>query len=253
MEKVVAIIQAHMSSSRLPGKVMLDLCGEPVLYRMIERLRLCKNLDRIVVATSKMECDDVLIEACEKWGVSTFRGSNNDVLNRFWGTTQAYPAEAYVRLTSDCPAIDPFALDELIQFFWDNTSRYVAVEPKTHIGGCLSFEMFTAELMKENYENATEGYEHEHVTPYMYTKQPSVLRKSYRYNGENYGVSLDTPEDYEIITSIFKALYDPKKPFTTDDVIDYLDRHPEIKELNQDVVRKHFTECSYDSFDDKEA
>ena len=251
-KKVVAIIQAHMSSSRLPGKVLKDLCGMPSLYRMVERVRQCRNVDEIVVATSRMKCDDEIIQACEQWGVSTFRGNDRDVLARFWGTTQAYPAEAYVRLTSDCPAIDPVGLDALIQFFWEHTYRYVGVEHQTHVPGCESYEIFTAELMKETYENATEGYEHEHVTPYMYTKQPSVYRKPCRFEGSRYQVSMDTPEDYALIKCVFEALYNPDKHFTTEDVVKYLDAHPEVWELNAKIQHKHYTQCSYDSFEDKE-
>lgn len=251
-KRIVAIIQAHMSSSRLPGKVMKDLCGMPSLYRMVERLRYCKNVDEIVVATSKLKCDDEIIEACEKWGVSTFRGNDRDVLLRFWGTTQAYPADAYVRLTSDCPAIDPYGLDALIQCFWEHSERYVGVESSRHVPGCESYEVFTADLMKETYENATEGYEHEHVTPYMYTRQPSIYRMPCKFEGSKYQVSMDTPEDYALIKSVFEALYNPEKPFSTENVVKYLDEHPEVNDLNKGIIYKHFTQCSYDSFEDKE-
>ena len=251
-KKIVAIIQAHMGSSRLPGKIMRDLCGMPALYRMIERVRLCKNVDEIVVATSRMKCDDEIVEACEKWGVSTFRGSDHDVLARYWGATQAYPAEGYVRLTSDCPAIDPWGLDALITFFWEHTYGYVSVELEEHIDGCWSYEIFTAELMNETYEKAEEGYEREHVTPYMYTKQDSWYRVPCRFDGSGYRVTLDTPEDYALIKSVFEALY-PKNPcFTVDDIVAYLDAHPEVCGINADITAKHFTQCSYDSFDDEE-
>ena len=247
--KVVAIIQAHMSSSRLPGKVMLDLCGEPALFRMIERVRHCKNIDGIVVATSQMECDDVLVEACEKWGISTFRGSNNDVLARFYGTTQAYPASAYVRLTSDCPVIDYQGLDEMIQFYWDHDYRYVSVVMEDHLDGCWSYEIFTADLMKETYENATEGYEREHVTPYMYTRQPSMYRIPNKFDGSKYRATLDTPQDYALIKNVYEALYQPGNWFTTEDVVKYLDTYSEVNELNANITTKHYTVCSYDNFD----
>ena len=248
-KKVVAIIQAHMSSSRLPGKVMKDLCGMPALYRMIERLRYCKNLDEIVVATSWMECDDVIVESCEQWGVSTFRGSNNDVLARFWGTVQAYPSEAYVRLTSDCPAIEAEGLDNLIQFFWDHDYRYVNMVRETHFPGCWSYEIFAADLMKETYENATEGYEREHVTPYMYTRQKSMYSMPCPFDASKYQVSVDTPEDYAVVKNFFEALYPSNPRFTAVDIAKYLDAHPEVYEINTNIRHKHFTECSYDNFD----
>ena len=247
MNKVVAIIQAHMSSSRLPGKVLLDLCGEPALYRMIERVRHCKYIDEIVVATSKMSCDDVLIEACEKWGVSTFRGSNNDVLARYWDTTQAYPADIYVRLTSDNPLIDPTHVDETIRYFLEHDYRYVR-GAGVHSDDMFC-EVFSAELMKETVENATEGYEREHVTPYMYTRQENYHVVCVDWDQEKYRLDLDTLEDYELIKKVYGALYQPGNRFTLEQIIAYLDAHPEVRELNSEIVQKHYTVCSYDNFD----
>ena len=246
--KVVAIIQAHMSSSRLPNKIMLDLCGMPALYRMIERIRQAKNIDQIVVATSTMACDDVLIDACKEWGVDTFRGSDHDVLERYWGATQAYPAGTYIRLTADEPLMDPAYLDKKIQFFWDNDYRYVTGNEQ-ELAGTMHCEVFTAELMQETYENATEGYEHEHVTPYMYTRQDSWFAVPSRYDGLNYRLELDTPEDYEVLKAVYEALYQPGNRFNTKQIVEFLEAHPEIASINSEIVQKHFTECSYDSFE----
>ena len=249
--KVVAIIQAHMSSSRLPGKIMKDLCGEPALYRMIERVRQAKNIDNVVVATSTLACDDVIIEACEKWGVDTFRGSDHDVLERYWGATQAYPAGTYVRLTSDTPLMDPAYLDKRIQYFWDNDYRYVTGDER-QLEGTMHCEVFTYELMKETHDNATEGYEHEHVTPYMYTRQDSWHAMTSKYVGIQYRLDLDTPEDYEVIKAVYEALYQPGNQFNTKQIVEFLDAHPEISAINSEIVQKPYTYCSYDSFEDKE-
>ena len=249
-KKVVAIIQAHMSSSRLPGKIMKDLCGMPALYRMIERVRHCKNIDEIVVATSKMECDDELVDICAEWGVPTFRGSNNDVLARFWGTAQAYPADTYVRLTSDCPAVDFEAIDNAIEFYWEHEYKFVGPVMATHVDGCESYEVFSGELLKETYENAVEGYEREHVTPYMFTKQESWYRIPSDMDGSAYGVTLDTPEDYALIKAVYEALYQPGNNFKTADVVAFLDAHPEVLAINSEIVRKAYTVCSYDNFDE---
>lgn len=235
-KKIVAIIQAHMSSSRLPGKVMKDLCGEPALYRMIERVRHSKLIDEIVIATSTLPCDDILIENCQKWGVATFRGSDSDVLSRYWGAAQAYPAEIYMRLTSDCPLIDPDQLDDTIRYFLDNGYRYVHGDGKQP--GGIGGEVFTAELMKEAAEKSTEGYEHEHVTPYMYWKQDSVGEVPTKRNGSMYRITLDTPEDYEVIRLVYEALYQPGNHFTLDDILDFLDAHPEVAAINSMIVQK---------------
>lgn len=240
--KVVAIIQAHMSSSRLPGKVLKDLCGEPALYRMIERVRQCKLIDEIVIATSTMECDDILIEKCQQWGVKTFRGSNDDVLSRYWGAAQAYPSDYYARLTSDCPLFDADIMDRIIQFFFDNDYRYVApaLDPDQHYnlynGG--GGEVFTAELLQEAYENATMPYEHEHVTPYMYYTNESKGQFPYERDESGYRMTLDTPEDYAVIKAIYEALYQPGNTFTLDEMLAFLDAHPEIMAINSDIQQK---------------
>ena len=234
--RVVAIIQAHMSSTRLPGKIMKDLCGESALYRMIERVRHCKRIDEIVVATSTLPCDDIIIEKCNAWGVSTYRGSDSDVLSRYWGAAQAYPADTYVRLTSDCPLIDPDQLDEAIDYFFDNGYRYVHGDGK--LPGGIGGEVFTAELMKEAAEKSTEPYEHEHVTPYMYWKQDSVGKVPSKRDGSMYRITLDTPEDYEVIKRVYEALYQPGNRFTLDEIMDYLEAHPEVCAINSMIVQK---------------
>ena len=240
--KVTAIIQAHMSSSRLPGKIMKDFCGEPALYRMLERVRQCKLIDEIVIATSTMDCDDIIIECCEKWGVKTFRGSNDDVLARYWGAAQAYPSDYYARLTSDCPLFDAGVMDRIIQFFFDNDYRYVSssLDPDGHINLCngMGGEVFTAELLKEAYEKSTMPYEHEHVTPYMYYTNTSKGAFPYERDESAYRLTLDTPEDYEVIKLVYDALYQPGNTFTLDEMIAYLDEHPEILAINSHIQQK---------------
>ena len=154
MRKVIAIIQAHMSSSRLPGKIMKPFCGEPALYRLIERIRQSELLSDFVIATSTLPCDDIIVEKCDEWGVHTFRGSDSDVLARYWGAAQKYPADAYVRITSDCPCFDARWADKTIQYFLDNDYRYVSnavndMKPTIPMG--FGLEVFEASLLDEAY------------------------------------------------------------------------------------------------------
>ena len=239
--KITAIIQAHMSSSRLPGKVMKDLCGEPALYRMIERLRHCKNIDEIVLATTTMECDDIIVEYCEKWGVKIFRGSNDDVLSRYYGASQQYPSEYYARLTSDNPLVDPGVIDSMVEFFFAHNYRYVsASNGKLCLG--MACELFTAELLDEAYHKATVPYEHEHVTPYMYLTNQSKGVFPYERDESAYRLTMDTPEDYEVIRLVYEALYQPGNHFTLNDIVAYLETHPEISAINSTVKQKKLGE-----------
>lgn len=242
---VIAIIQAHMSSTRLPGKIMKDFCGQPALYRMIERVRQSKLLDDIVIATSTLPCDDVIVEKCKEWGVHTFRGSDSDVLSRYWGAAKMYPADVYVRMTSDCPLIDAGWADKTIQFFLDHDYRYVSnavkdMKPTIPMG--MGLEVFEASLLNEAYHNATEHFEHEHVTPYMYWKQTSLGAIPYTEDAHHFRITLDTQEDYEVISAVYDALYQAGNTFTIDDIIQFLKAHPEIVAINAGVYQKKATD-----------
>lgn len=232
----MAIIQARMGSSRLPGKILKDMSGKPALYRMLERVKQSKYIDEVVIATSVEPWDDPLVEICESWGVKTFRGSNSDVLSRYWGAAQMYPAELYVRLTSDCPVIDPAVIDEIIEFFLNNNYRYASGSEKLPNG--IGAEVFTAELLQEAAEKSTEGYEHEHVTPYMYWKQPSVGYCPLEKDLSMYRITLDTQEDYEVLSKIYDALYTPGNKFTMAEIIDYLDNNPDVFAINSTIHQK---------------
>jgi len=240
--KVTVIIQAHMASTRLPGKILKDLHGEPVLYRVIERVRHSKRIDNIVIATSLMDCDDAIIEACDKWGVKTFRGSNDDVLARFWGAAQEFPSDYYVRMTSDCPLIEPSILDRAIQFFFDNNYKYVSysLDPDAHynLADGMGIEVFTPDLLDEAYHNATLPYEREHVSPYMYYTNESKGLCPYDRDESAYRLSLDTPADYKLICTVYDALYQPGNRFTLDEVLAYLDANPDVYAINADIQQK---------------
>lgn len=240
-KRIVGIIQAHMSSTRLPGKIMKDICGMPELYRMLERVKKSVLLDDIVIATSDLPCDDILIEKCTEWGYHTYRGSDSDVLARYYGAAQMYPADVYVRMTSDCPLLDARYVDATIGYFLKNDFRYVSNAndhvPSTFPLG-MGCEVFTAELLEEDFRNATEHYEHEHVTPYMYWKQDSIGAYSYQENVSNFRITLDTPEDYEVISRVYNALYRPGNFFTLEEIVDYLKKNPDVAAINSMIVQK---------------
>lgn len=237
---IVAIIQAHMSSTRLPGKILMDMNGKPLLYRVIERARQSKYLTDVVIATSTLPCDDQIEQVCGEWGVHVFRGSDDDVLERYWGAAQAYPAEVYVRLTSDNPLIDPRQIDDAIEFFLTHDYRYVHTDGQLPLG--TGEEIFEAALMREAAENSTEHYEHEHVTPYMYWKQDSVGEVPSKRPAPQYRVTVDTPEDYQVVSAVYQALCNENNDFSLDEVIDFLDAHPEIAAINSKIVQKKATD-----------
>ena len=231
---VIAIIQAHMSSTRLPNKIMLDLHGKPELYRVLERVKKSKYLDDIVVATSDLPCDDIIANSCKEWGIHSFRGSDSDVLSRFYGAAMLFPADAYMRLTSDNPISDPDEIDHEIEYFFNSGLRHVRGD-YTHLPHGIGEEVFTAELLQEAYEKATEPFEHEHVTPYMYRNQSSTGIVPTDMDDADIRVTMDTENDYRLLCAIYDHLYSPNRTFTLDEAVSFIRSHPEILEINSMV------------------
>jgi len=173
--KIVAIIQARMGSTRLPGKVLMDLGGETVLARVLGRLQRAIMIDEIVVATIDSAADDAIIRECQRLEVSCFRGSEDDVLDRYYQAARMFAAEVVVRITSDCPVIDPDLVDETIGTFQVQCGDYCSNSfPRTYPRG-LDTEVFTMNALEQAWHNARRLYEREHVTPYLY-EHPELFR-----------------------------------------------------------------------------
>ena len=189
-----------------------------------------------VIATSDLSCDDIIVEKCKEWGTHYYRGSDSDVLSRYWGAAQEFPSDVYFRITSDNPLNDPEFLDAMLEYFEKEKCRYLGGNGKNPLG--IGGEVFTAELLEEAYNNSTEDYEHEHVTPYMYWKQDSIARFPYEPDHSKYRLTMDTPEDYELIKNVYAALYNDDNSFTLKEIIEFLDKHPEITAINGSIQQK---------------
>lgn len=231
-----------MGSTRLPGKVMLDLCGKPVIWHVIDRLRRSKMINNIVVATTDLPEDTQIYEVVRSWGVNVFRGSSDNVLSRYYHAAKAYPCDTVIRVTSDCPLIDPGICDKIISFYHSHTYLYVSnsgadMKNRTYPRG-LDCEVFSFDLLEEARNNATEPYEREHVTPYMYWKNESVHYYKNEVDYSHLRWTLDTPEDYELISYIYKILYDEDKLFTWQDVLAAYTLHPDWHDLNEMIKQK---------------
>lgn len=237
--KIVATVQARMGSTRLPGKVLMDLGGESVLARVVGRLRRAKLVDKIVIATTDTAEDDAIIAECGKLGVAWFRGSEGDVLDRYYQTALAFDAGAVVRITSDCPLIDPDLVDETIKQFQDRSTDYAsnAIE-RTHPRG-LDVEVFTIAVLKSAWQNAKQPYEREHVTPYLY-EHPELFRLESVVGTPDYSQhrwTLDTAEDLQLLRAIYDR-FDNHDDFTWQDVIALMEHEPQLANLNCNVRQK---------------
>lgn len=230
-----------MGSSRLPGKVMLDLGGRPVLERVVNRARRIAGVDEVVVACATLPQDDVLEAACREWGVPVFRGSDDDVLERFRGTAAAFGADACVRITSDCPLLDPGVSGEIVRRFReaDPPADYASNKIPQSFPRGLDTEVFTRAALERAAAQAVEPYQRAHVTIYMYehperfrllSVMSDVGRADWRW-------TLDTADDLAFLRRVYDRL-GPGDGFAWTEVLELLRREPELMEINRHVVQK---------------
>lgn len=217
----VAVLQARMSSTRLPGKVMKPLAGRPMIERQLERLRRCETLERIVVATSDDPSDDVLAAHLESIGVPVFRGSLTDVLARYLGAARAFGIEGQmVRLTADCPLADPGVIDDCVRLHRELGVDYVSNGRRRTYPHGLDVEVFEVGALEIAGREATDPYDREHVTPFIYRHPERFsLGELVQATDESHlRWTVDTPEDFDFVARVYAALYPGKPDFTSDDV-----------------------------------
>lgn len=231
----IAIIQARMSSSRLPGKVLLPLGDETTLACMVERVRLARSLDDVVVATSTDPSDDAVEAECSTLGVHCFRGELEDVLSRFVMVAKDVPnpSNVWVRLTADCPLICPEIIDATVAALVRDKADYVSnsIEPTYPRG--LDVEAFTSSALDQAHQSALSDFDREHVTTWMIrhlklgTSYPrlSPARRNWR-------LTIDHPEDFEVVSTVYDALAKNGGTFACAELFEYLDTHPELAALN---------------------
>ncbi|WP_099190196.1 cytidylyltransferase domain-containing protein [Tepidibacter mesophilus] len=242
MKKVVAIIQTRMGSTRLPGKVMKNLMGKTILEHVINRVKQSKLINEIVIGTTTLERDNIIAEECENCGVKYFRGSENDVLSRYYHAAKENNADIVVRITSDCPLIDPNVIDVIIKFYLDNnyelvTNAGVDLSQRTYPRG-LDIEVFLFKTLQDAFVNAKLNYQREHVTPYIYENINSIY---YYLNDKNYSKyrwTLDTKEDFELISRVYDKFYKGEHDFYLDEIVNFIIKNPEISKINAHIEQK---------------
>ncbi|MBT6471022.1 MAG: NTP transferase domain-containing protein, partial [Candidatus Marinimicrobia bacterium] len=209
----LAIVQARMTSSRLPGKVLSDICGKPSLQRMLERINMASSIDKVVVATTINTSDDLIVELCEKLKVDIFRGDEDDVLGRFCGAAEVAEAEIVIRLTADCPMIDPDVIDEVVSAFSIYNHDYLSnTIDRTYPDG-LDIEVMSIDALREAHKKAVAPFLREHVTPYISGRRPDLGAGDFRVGQIRFVAdfshirwTLDTKEDLQRIRSLVSKL-----------------------------------------------
>ena len=241
--KVCLIVQARMGSERLPGKVLKEVLGKPLLGYQCERLERVKLKDKLVVATTTHASDDAVVEFCQARHLVYFRGSEQDVLERYYEVATREGAEAIVRLTADCPLIDPEIVDRVIEFYLKNLSKFDYVSnvlERTYPRG-MDCEVFGYPVLVEAHHQAQLAAEREHVTSFIYTRPERYRLGSVTSIGKNesrHRWTVDTPEDFELIRKILTELYPKNQAFSTQDVLELLARNPDWENLNAHIQQK---------------
>lgn len=235
--KIIAIVQARMNSTRLPGKVMLDINGRPVIEILLNRLMKSKTLDDVIVATTNSPSDDVLVNCVTELGFKAYRGAENDVLQRYYLAAVQERTDAIVRITADCPLIDSGLVDQVVALFKNNNLDYCSNrEPETYPDG-LDVEVIKFSALQKAHENAINQFDREHVTPFIIGSDS--FKKEYIQNHIDFSMyrwTLDYPEDFEVINGIFSIMA-PDIFFDWENVLDLEKSNPEIFKQNKDIKR----------------
>jgi spore coat polysaccharide biosynthesis protein SpsF len=228
-----------MTSTRLPGKVLKPILGRPMLCRQLERVLLVPNIDKLVVATSDRPEDRVVGALCEAFDVDCFFGSLEDVLDRFYQAALRHQPAHVVRLTGDCPLSDPELIEQVIRFHVNGQYDYTSntIEPTYPDGLCA--EVMRYSCLEEAWREAKLPSEREHVTPFI-IKRPERFKLGSVKGQEDLSAlrwTVDEPEDFELVTRIYEALYPQNPYFTTRDILEFLDRNPHLIQINSAFQR----------------
>lgn len=242
-QKVVAISQARMTSTRLPGKVLMPAAGRPLLAHHLERLSRTPGLDAVVLATTVNATDDPVAECAGSLGVTVFRGDEQDVLGRFAGAAALAGADLVVRVTADCPLIDPALVGRLIATFQEGQPLdYLSIDSTRYPRG-LDAEIFPRRLLDEAAANATDPAEREHVTPYLYRRPDrfrlgTALVPDAPVEPADQRWCVDEPADYELVRRLLEALVASNPGFGWQDCCKTLRDHPDWVDINRSVRQK---------------
>jgi spore coat polysaccharide biosynthesis protein SpsF len=240
--KVVGVIQARMASTRLPGKVMEQILDRPMLSWVVERLQSATLLDEVIVATTQQSQDDIIVSLCQAQEIPCFRGSEADVLDRYYLAARRHNADVVVRVTSDCPLIDSGIVDKVVQVFLAADVDYASNTVIDTYPRGLDAEVLTFAALERAHRDATRIYQREHVTPYIY-ENPSkfrILSVTAEADYSSHRWTVDTAEDLALVRAIYQRL---GSGGTFREILNLVDKHPELSEMNSSISQKALREA----------
>lgn len=241
-KKITAIIQARVGSTRLPGKVLINIKGKTILNHVVDRVRQSTFIDDIVIATTTLQRDDLIVDEAKKINCKYFRGSESNVLDRYYQAATTNNSDIIIRITSDCPLIDPQIIDKMIQFYLKNDYGMVTNisqnnNDRTYPRG-LDAEIFSYNLLELAVKNAKEDYQLEHVTPYIYENYNNIYYYKNDIDYSKYRLTLDTEDDLKLIKEIYDRCYIDSNNFYLKEIIEVMEHNPQLYFLNNMVEQK---------------
>ncbi len=239
-DQIVIVVQARMSSTRLPGKVLMPVVGKPLLLLMLERVRSAVMADRVVVATTTESEDDAIVGLCLEEEIDCFRGHPTDLLDRHYKAGRYFGADLVVKIPSDCPLIDPDVINRVLCHYVHHRNDYDFVSnlhPATYPDG-NDVELMPMSVIERAWREAKQSYEREHTTPYIWDNPQMFRVGNVEWeSGMNYSMShrwtIDYPEDYEFIRTVYEHLYPVKPLFGLADILRLLTERPDIAVINR--------------------
>lgn len=241
-EKIVATIEARMTSSRLPGKVLMPLSGQPALKRLVDRLKKSKYLDEIVVATTVNKADDPIVELAKKENVKHFRGSELDVLKRVLDAAKSVKGDIIIEITGDCPLINAELVDQGIQEYFSKNTDYISNFLKPGYSAGLNVQVFSVKTLSEVDKLTNDPIDRVHVSYYIYNHPEKFKISGWEPTQDCYlpeaRITLDEKADYDLINLIFEKLLPKDEYFKTADIVDFLKKNPNLMEINKHVRQK---------------
>jgi len=257
-QKVKAIIQARMGSTRLPGKVLKTILGKPMIWHIVQRLQQVKTINCVIVATSISQADDQLADFCAHANIPVFRGNEMDVLDRFYQSAGEVGGKYFIRITGDCPLVDPDVVVKLIDDYFSRRLDYCSVATGAGVAGNqninrfpdgMDAEIFSMGVLTEAWQEAVKSSDREHVTPFIW-------RQSDRYNVghvypdkhdySNIRWTVDNQEDFELVEWIYKKLYPENNNFRMDNILELMKQFPEKLNINKHLIGREGYETFWD-------
>jgi len=233
--QILTLLQARTTSTRLPGKVLKPVLGEPMMQRQIERTRAARNIGKLAVATSDHPSDDAIEALCSSLHLDCFRGSLEDVLDRYYRAALHYEPRHIVRMTCDCPMMDPQIVDDTIERHLQEENDYTSAGHDSGYPRGLNVEVMCRAALETAWRETRSPEDREHVTPYI-KHHPEQFRTGRLVSAVDYSNmrwTVDTPEDFSFITRVYEMLYPGNPRFGMEDILQLLSRHPELSSINR--------------------